>query len=140
MKLTFLYCFCMTNVLYRNFSFLNFNWRRTRIPCGQCNVLKKKWKYRMKQSYPNHHLYLLNDFEIRSNSKSIQLPSSSNVARVNRFNLLLKHDSGIPLRETVVNGTRQSVLNKYRIRKVIQNFFFYLKVYDSIINHCLIFE
>ena len=121
MKLTFLYCFCMTNVLYRNFSFLNFNWRRTRIPCGQCNVLKKEMKISYEIIIPK---YLLNDFVIRSNSKSIQLPSSSNVARVNRFNLLLKHDSGIPLRETVVNGTRQSVLNKYRIRKVIQNFFF----------------
>ena len=86
---------------------------------------KKEMKISYEIIIPKSSSYLLNDFVIRSNSKSIQLPSSSNVARVNRFNLLLKHDSGIPLRETVVNGTRQSVLNKYRIRKVIQNFFFY---------------
>ena len=36
------------------------------------------------------------------------LPSSSNVASVNLFSLLLKQDSGIPLRDTVVKGTRQS--------------------------------
>ena len=136
MKLTLLYWFCRTNALYRNFTFLNFNWRRTRIPCGQCNVLRNR-----KESiiWSHHTQILLDYFSIRSNSKSIRLPSSSNVARVNLFNLLLKHDSGIPLRETVVNGTRQSVLNKYWIRKVIQNFYSY-SIHDKIINHCLILE
>ena len=123
MKLALLYRFCMTNVLYQNFSLLNFNSRRTRIPCGQCNVLKNRNESIVWSHHTQIIIYLLNDLVIRPNSKLIQLPSSSNVARVSRFNLLLKHDSGIPLRETVVNGTRQSVLNKYRIRKVIQNLF-----------------
>ena len=39
---------------------------------------------------------------------SFYSPSSSNVASVSRFNLLLRQDSGIPLLETVVNGTKQS--------------------------------
>ena len=44
------------------------------------------------------------------------LPSSSNVANVNRFSLLLRQDSGIPLLDTVVNGTRQSIYwMKYKI-------------------------
>ena len=43
------------------------------------------------------------------NGKQLKvLPSSSNVASVNLFSLLLKQDSGIPLRDTVVKGTRQS--------------------------------
>ena len=37
-----------------------------------------------------------------------QWPSSSKVASVRRFSLLLRQDSGMPRRETVVRGTRQS--------------------------------
>ena len=51
-------------------------------------------------------------WNVRSNTEKCSFPSSSNVASVSRFNLLLKHDSGIPLRDTVVNGTRQSALKK----------------------------
>ncbi len=38
----------------------------------------------------------------------MQCPSSSKVASVRRFSLLLRQDSGMPLLETVVSGTRQS--------------------------------
>ena len=50
-------------------------------------------------------LVLVNSCHEYQNSNS---PSSSNVAKVSLFNLLLKHDSGIPLRDTVVRGTKQS--------------------------------
>ena len=36
------------------------------------------------------------------------------MASVNRFNLLLKQDSGMPRRDTVVSGTKQSGKNQER--------------------------
>ena len=61
----------------------------------------------MTNTVPYEKSYIHFFFSINGKQLKV-LPSSSNVASVNLFSLLLKQDSGIPLRDTVVKGTRQS--------------------------------
>ena len=51
-------------------------------------------------------------YSIGFSTSKYYLPSSSKVANVSRLSLLLKHDSGMPLLDTVVNGTKQSSIRK----------------------------
>ena len=100
----------MKSFLYRNYVVLSFQLEKDHEPmCPmQC---PKNWRgiISLKQFILEHNIQYLT-CKICLHFNEVALPSSSNVARVSRFNLLLKHDSGIPLRETVVNGTRQSVI------------------------------